>query len=165
MKKKKLVLSTILLSLALLTACSTGDGPVIVEKDEGGEVTDESRGSIGDAEEGDPVVSGSIVPVVSGSIVAIGDEENEKEKVSDEEIITGKADDGAGIAEGEELWALAGSEEEAKEIAELYGIELVLYDQGVATFHTDEDPAAVIQRGIDNGWKALAVNKTGKLVD
>ena len=61
-------------------------------------------------------------------------------------------------AEGRELMATVGSQEEAEEIAALYGIELVDCSEHVATFHTEEDLYAVIQRGKDNGWPLLEVN-------
>ncbi len=61
-------------------------------------------------------------------------------------------------AEGEELFAMAETEEEALELAALYGIELVSFDYGVATFHTDEDPAEVVRRGAENDWPVLEVN-------
>ena len=62
-------------------------------------------------------------------------------------------------ADGEELFGAAGSEEEAKKIAELYGIELVSFSQGIATFHTEEDPSTVVKRGKDNGWPLIEVNR------
>ena len=64
---------------------------------------------------------------------------------------------------GEELMALVSSEDEARAVAGQYGIILVTYGQGVATYHTEEDPAAVVQRGRDNGWTPLAVNRTHTL--
>lgn len=57
-----------------------------------------------------------------------------------------------------ELIALADSEEAAKEIAELYGIELKRHDNGVAVFVTKEKPADVIKRGEENGWPTVSVN-------
>ena len=61
-------------------------------------------------------------------------------------------------AEGEELMATVSSQEEAEEIAALYGIELVSCSEHIATFHTEENPQTVIQRGKDNGWPLLEVN-------
>lgn len=61
-------------------------------------------------------------------------------------------------AEGEELLTLVKTEEEAKAIAEQYGIELVSFSYGVATFHTEEDPRDVIARGEKNGWPTLSLN-------
>lgn len=66
------------------------------------------------------------------------------------------------VSEEAPLMASADSEEEARELAELYGIQLVEYSYGVATFDTDEDPAAVIARGKRNGWPALSLNGTIK---
>ena len=68
-------------------------------------------------------------------------------------------------AEGEELLATVESQEEAEEIAALYGIELVSCSEHVATFHTEEDLYAVIQRGKDNGWPLLEVNHVITLDD
>ena len=61
-------------------------------------------------------------------------------------------------AEGRELLALVNDEQEAKKIAEIYGIELVRFRNGVATFHTEENPVDVINRGKENGWPLLELN-------
>ena len=66
--------------------------------------------------------------------------------------------DPAAYAEGAELLALAKTEEEAQEIAELYGIELVSFSDGVATFHTEEDPRTVSARGQKEGWPLVEPN-------
>ncbi len=57
-----------------------------------------------------------------------------------------------------ELFTLVETEEEALELAELYGIELVRFSYGVASFHTDEDPAEVVRRGEENGWPPIEIN-------
>ena len=57
----------------------------------------------------------------------------------------------------------AQTQEEAQAIAEQYGIELVGYSYGIATYYTGEDPSAVIQRGKDNGWPELSLNKLTQL--
>ena len=62
------------------------------------------------------------------------------------------------IAVGEELLCLADSLDEAENTAEIYGIELVRFGNGIAVFHTDENPGDVIQRGIENGWPQLSLN-------
>ena len=62
------------------------------------------------------------------------------------------------IAEGAELFAAAETREEAEEIAALYGVELVDFSYGVATFHTQEDPGEVIRRGEGKDWPTLEVN-------
>jgi len=49
--------------------------------------------------------------------------------------------------------------EDAEELAELYGITLVGYKNGLARFHTEEDPRDVIRRGKDNGWPELVLNR------
>lgn len=61
-------------------------------------------------------------------------------------------------AEGKELFSLAETEEEARAIAELYGIELVSFSDGVAVYHTEEAPDTVVARGKENGWPPIDVN-------
>lgn len=60
----------------------------------------------------------------------------------------------------ENLLAWVETEEEAQAIADAYGIELCTYGLNVATFHTDEDPLAVIRRGREQGLPELSVNGT-----
>ena len=57
-----------------------------------------------------------------------------------------------------ELTALADNQEEAEEIAELYGIELSSYSYGVATYTTDKKPQELIELGIENEYPALIQN-------
>ncbi len=59
---------------------------------------------------------------------------------------------------GVELIALANSEEEARQIAALYGITFKSYSYGVAVFTTNADPQALIQMGIDKGYPLLSLN-------
>ncbi len=59
---------------------------------------------------------------------------------------------------GKELLCLAESEEEAEKTAEQYGIELVSFRNGVAVFHTEDDPVKVIQYGISQKWTRLSLN-------
>ena len=66
-------------------------------------------------------------------------------------------------AEGRELMCMAETEEQAREIASLYGMELIDYQEGFALFHTEEDPGAVKQRGIDHGWPELEINVVNPL--
>ena len=61
-------------------------------------------------------------------------------------------------AQGQELFCLAQSQEEAQEIADLYGIELVSFAEGVATFHTEDNPVDVINMGIEKGYPLLELN-------
>ena len=53
--------------------------------------------------------------------------------------------------------------EEAQQLAQLYGIELVSYDAGYACFYTEEDPRAVILRGKEQGWPLLSLNRLNSL--
>lgn len=64
---------------------------------------------------------------------------------------------GSSVIEGQ-LIALADTQEDAKEIAELYEIQLLSYSNGVALFYTEEDTDAVIARGLANGWPTLSKN-------
>ena len=59
---------------------------------------------------------------------------------------------------GVEVFCLAESEEEAQTIAALYGIELVGFEMGVASFHTQEDWYELIERGKEQGWPELSPN-------
>ena len=68
-------------------------------------------------------------------------------------------DDLEPVAEGQELLCLAKSRGEAESIAKTYGITLVSFSDGVAVFHTEEDPRAVIRRGKENGWTELSLNR------
>ena len=61
-------------------------------------------------------------------------------------------------SEEKPLMATVASEAEAKELAELYGITLVEFNIGIATFYTEEDLMVVIQRGQENGWTPLEIN-------
>ena len=68
-------------------------------------------------------------------------------------------------AAGKELMAATQSREEAEKLAALYGIELADWGEGIACFHTDEDPYAVIRRGRENGWPTLEINHVITLDD
>lgn len=57
-----------------------------------------------------------------------------------------------------QLLTLADTEEQAQEIAELYGIALFSYEGGVAVYHTEENPLEVIARGQENGYPELSLN-------
>lgn len=56
------------------------------------------------------------------------------------------------------LMAEADSEEEARTIAEQYGITFVSYNNGIAVYQTDEDPFQVIVRGQENDYPQLSLN-------
>lgn len=77
-----------------------------------------------------------------------GDTVSEKDMDKDE-----RPGDDTGVTN--RLMALVDSEDEARELAGLYDIEFLNYSYGVAVFSTVEDPEAVINRGVQNGWKLL----------
>lgn len=56
------------------------------------------------------------------------------------------------------LMATVETREDAEALAQQYEIILVSFDYGIATFSTEEDPCAVIERGIRNGWQELSLN-------
>lgn len=56
------------------------------------------------------------------------------------------------------LMASVATEEDAKEIADLYGISLVSFEYGVAVYQTEEDPMKVIARGQENDYPQLSLN-------
>lgn len=63
----------------------------------------------------------------------------------------------------ENLTAWASSQEEARSIAESYGIQLCSYAANIATFHTDDDPHQVVRRGREQGLPELSVNGQAEL--
>ena len=67
------------------------------------------------------------------------------------------------VGEDAQLLCMTQTQEEAQEIAALYGIELVAWYDGLATFRTDEDPREVIRRGEAQGWQTLELNHTVEL--
>lgn len=50
------------------------------------------------------------------------------------------------------------TKEEAQQIAEQYGITLVSYGNGIATYQTDKDPFEVIAEGEKKGYPQLSLN-------
>ena len=100
-------------------------------------------------------VIGMVVAIFAAFLVGCGRKPQEKEA----ELMLPE------YAEGQELLCLASSEEEAQKIADLYGIELVSFVQGVATFHTEENPMDVINRGTENGYPPLELNAISKIFD
>lgn len=60
---------------------------------------------------------------------------------------------------GGRLICTAETEEQAQEIAQLYGIELIAFRNGVAVFTTEEDPWKVIRRGMEAGWPELSLDR------
>lgn len=63
-----------------------------------------------------------------------------------------------GLIQSSELIAEVADEQEAQEIAELYGITLVRVTEGLAVYETEESPLEVIKRGEANGWKKIYAN-------
>jgi len=83
--------------------------------------------------------------------------------VKDFESPGGAPPDSAGNQGGEayepnQLVGLFENEEQAKECAELYGIELQSFSYGVAVFKVEGDPNMLIEKGKDNGWPELSLN-------
>lgn len=58
----------------------------------------------------------------------------------------------------DQLMAMTDTEEMAQEIADQYGIELTSFENGIAVYHTEEDPFEVIARGQANGYAQLSIN-------
>ncbi len=81
-------------------------------------------------------------------------------EINDSRIRAGKAQDNT--VKGSELMCSCDSEEEAKKTAQIYGIELVDFSYGIATFHTEEDPYELVRKGAAEGWPELSVNTLGK---
>lgn len=67
--------------------------------------------------------------------------------------------------EGRELMALVQTEEEAEKIAEMYGIELVKFADGVAEYTTDRIIEEVIAEGEEKGYPKLSINYKRKMMN
>lgn len=159
MKKKTGISILAILTGALMTACE-GEGVTVEHKEPDRPVYSEGAHE-GEEETGHLTVSGNVSPIVSGTVTPVSD--NEVIEALDATVSGSLIDQESDRVLGEELMALVSSEDEAQEVAVQYGIILVSYGQGVATYHTEEDPAAVVQRGRDNGWTPLAVNRSHTL--
>ena len=57
-----------------------------------------------------------------------------------------------------QLTCLVDSQQEAKEIAEAYGIEFIRFDYGVAEFQSDKSYDELTEYGKKNGLKQLSIN-------
>lgn len=68
-------------------------------------------------------------------------------------------------SETEPLMTLVDNEETAMGIAEQYGITFVSFQDGVATFYTDEDINEVLERGEKNGYPPVYINQKRELYD
>lgn len=89
--------------------------------------------------------------------VAVDDNIPKLQKLVDKNDFSVESSENDGSATTE-LTALADNQEEAEEIAELYGIELSSYSYGVATYTTDKNPQELIELGIENEYPALIQN-------
>lgn len=63
----------------------------------------------------------------------------------------------------EPLFALVETQDAAEKIASDYGIELVDFSSGVATYYTDKDPSELINWGKEQGFAPLEINYTSHL--
>ncbi len=66
-------------------------------------------------------------------------------------------------SEEEPLFALAETQDAAEKIASDYGIELVGFSSGVATYYTDKDLSELIRWGKEQGFAPLEINYTTHL--
>ena len=53
--------------------------------------------------------------------------------------------------------------EEARELAEQYGVELLRWNYGLAVYYTEENPTEVIRRAEAAGLPELSINHSHKL--
>ena len=60
--------------------------------------------------------------------------------------------------DGRELMGMAKSEEEAKEIAKMYGIVFVQFADGIAEYTTDRPVDEIIAEGVEKGYPKLSIN-------
>ena len=66
-------------------------------------------------------------------------------------------------SEDEPLFALVETQDAAEKIASDYGIELVDFSSGVATYYTDKDLSELIRWGKEQGFAPLEINYTSHL--
>lgn len=64
-----------------------------------------------------------------------------------------------------ELIGIFEDEQQAKDAAELYKIELISFGDGVALFRYEGDLEALIELGEQNGWPQLSLNHIYKAFD
>lgn len=62
-----------------------------------------------------------------------------------------------------ELLAYTETEEQARELATLYGIDLRSWGNGLALFTTLRDVKTVVREGKANGWPELSLNRISHL--
>lgn len=82
--------------------------------------------------------------------IPVDTEDGNVDIVSGDETVT--------TTEETELMAVVDSEEEAQEIADLYGIRLSSYAFGVAIYTTDQDVDALLKMGEEKGYPELSIN-------
>lgn len=70
---------------------------------------------------------------------------------------------GGKVASNGQLIASAQTQEEAEQIAALYGIELVDFEAPLALYRTDADPEEMIRKGAEMGWPRLEINHVVEL--
>ena len=90
----------------------------------------------------------------------------EKEKPDDDAVPEDMVErEGSPSYIPDELVGLFDTEGQARDAAELYGIELLSYDNQVAVFRCEGDPKALIEQGEANGWPQLSLNRVYKSFD
>ena len=95
----------------------------------------------------------------SGVLAACGTDKNKPlENFEAKDDLSVKTDQG-----DVELTALADTEEEAQEIAELYQIELLSFSEGVAVYSTDQDPYELFALGEEKDYPPLSLNQIKQL--
>ena len=82
------------------------------------------------------------------------------QKTTDIEVKTVELSDSN---EPTQLMALADTQEAAQEIADLYGIELNSFSNGVATYTTDKNLQELLELGQENGYPELSPDYENKL--
>ncbi len=75
------------------------------------------------------------------------------------EFLNGGASD-FDYSKEEPLFALVKTQDAAEKIASDYGIELVVFSSGVATYYTDKDLSELIRWGKEQGFAPLEINYT-----
>ncbi|MCM1112097.1 MAG: hypothetical protein NC399_02460 [Muribaculum sp.] len=96
---------------------------------------------------------------VSGILAACGADKNKPlENYAVQDDLSVRTDQG-----NVELTALADTEEQAQEIADLYQIELLSFADGVALYSTDQNPYELIALGQEKDYPPLSLNQIKQL--
>ncbi len=105
------------------------------------------------------LILGIFVFVITKSVIKTSALENTVvENYKDEVAASGDSDNNGSQETVSEFYCFVDTKEEAEKIAQAYGIELVKFEVGIASFRANEDSAKVMERGKREGLPKLSIN-------